>query len=634
MSLYRQMWLVVLFAMLLAFGASLATSLLGARSYIQSLLESRNADAAAALALSMSQLPKDRMTLELQAATLFEEGQFEAIRVRALDGALLVDLDERRDGDSRWLERVLALAPHPGRADVADGPRRYGSVEVESQRDGAYRQLETIALHLLAVFAAAALVAGVLAATVLRRLQMHLQAMVAQANAITERRYVVQPVPRTPELAAVVRAQNGMVARVQAMLEEQAIQISRLRDAASCDGLTGLLNRNAFLAWFDRRAGGQEACSGGVLLLLRVRALSDLNRMHGRAASDALLQKLAQACRDLAQGHEQGTAARLNGADFVVLLDGDVDLGQQAAALRDGFRAAVQAAQLPDTTACAIGAAFHRAGESAAVALARVDEALVRAEHEGGCAICVQPRDQEVVRSGTQWREALEQALAQQQLHLVSFPVRSPGGTLLHRECFARIRIEGEAGWLPAARFLPQLVRAGLCSRFDIAVAQQVLDEIVASGEPRALNLNAESLRDTGFAPGLLAALDRQPAAAAQLWVELPDAALRNPAPLVQLAAALRQRGSRVGIERFGGDFSVVGTMQEIGPDYVRLDARFVRHLDSDAGHRAFLQAVTGMLHALGSMVIADGVASEGERTVLLEIGVDGLSGAAISNKT
>jgi hypothetical protein len=59
MSMYRQLWLAIIVSMLLALVGSLLASLLSARAYLEQQLSMKNADNAAALALSLSQQNPD-----------------------------------------------------------------------------------------------------------------------------------------------------------------------------------------------------------------------------------------------------------------------------------------------------------------------------------------------------------------------------------------------------------------------------------------------------------------------------------------------------------------------------------------------------------------------------------------------
>ena len=59
MSMYRQLWLAIIISTLLALLGSLLAATLSARTYLSEQLSMKNADNAAALALSLSQKNPD-----------------------------------------------------------------------------------------------------------------------------------------------------------------------------------------------------------------------------------------------------------------------------------------------------------------------------------------------------------------------------------------------------------------------------------------------------------------------------------------------------------------------------------------------------------------------------------------------
>ena len=70
MSLFRQLWLAVILVTLTSFIGSFAVSMLSTRSYLEQQLHRKNIDSANSLALSISQLSKDPVTIGLQIAAL------------------------------------------------------------------------------------------------------------------------------------------------------------------------------------------------------------------------------------------------------------------------------------------------------------------------------------------------------------------------------------------------------------------------------------------------------------------------------------------------------------------------------------------------------------------------------------
>ena len=65
MSLIKKLWFAIALLMLFVFGGSLLVSSLAAKSYLEEQLYLKNFDNAGSLASTLSQLPKDPVTIEL-----------------------------------------------------------------------------------------------------------------------------------------------------------------------------------------------------------------------------------------------------------------------------------------------------------------------------------------------------------------------------------------------------------------------------------------------------------------------------------------------------------------------------------------------------------------------------------------
>lgn len=91
MSMYRQLWLVIVTSMLLALAGSLLASMLSAHNYLESQLSTKNTDSALLLALSIGQGDPDDVSVELAVSALFDGGHYELIRVVDLQGRTIVE---------------------------------------------------------------------------------------------------------------------------------------------------------------------------------------------------------------------------------------------------------------------------------------------------------------------------------------------------------------------------------------------------------------------------------------------------------------------------------------------------------------------------------------------------------------
>jgi hypothetical protein len=99
----------------------------------------------------------------------------------------------------KWFVDLFPITSQPGHAQVSTGWNQFGTIELVSHSHFAYQELWRGALRLLAWFAIGGGVMGLLGMQLLRRIKRPLDAVVGQAQAISERRFIGIPVPSTPE---------------------------------------------------------------------------------------------------------------------------------------------------------------------------------------------------------------------------------------------------------------------------------------------------------------------------------------------------------------------------------------------------------------------------------------------------
>lgn len=635
MSMYRQLWLAIVVSMLLALGGSLLASLLSARGYLESQLSIKNTDNATALALSLSQSNPDPVTVDLVVASLFDSGHYELIRIADPAGKVMAErVSDMADvGAPSWFTHLLPIRALPGQAQISSGWKQFGAVTLVSHSRFAYGALWKSAYEMVLALSLAGLVGGLLGSMVLGRIRKPLHTVIEQAKAITQRRFVTVDEPRVPELRQLALAMNATVSRLKGMFEEEASRLEVVRQEANFDALTGLANRTHFMARLRQCADAEDSV-GGVLILVRMAHLADINRRLGRAATDDFLKAAGRVMGACAGTVSQGVGARLNGADFAVLLPGERSgLGVAHGVLQSLVQ--VAAPFVGEAATAWIGAGQFAPGENVGELLARVDMALAAAEAErdNGAREALRDVSDELPRTAEQWEAMILRALEHGWVRLISFPVVNAEGSLSHRECPLRLMFDEKGDWLPAGRFLPIAERLKLTPALDLAAVQLGLKELrsVPALGGLAINLSASSLRDREFQVRLLTLIDGYREVLPRLWLEMSESgALQHMDAFKSLCAELKARGCRVGLEHFGHHFSQIGALHDLGLDYLKVDASFVRGVDTNAGNAAFLKGLCGIAHNIGLQVLAEGVATEAELAALQGLGFDGATGPAI----
>jgi EAL domain-containing protein (putative c-di-GMP-specific phosphodiesterase class I)/GGDEF domain-containing protein len=631
MSLIKQLWIAIAAVTLLSLGGSLVVSTLTARQYLEQQLNIKNSDNATALALSLSQLDKDPVTIELQLASQFDTGHYRLIRLIDPDGKVLAEhrSDPHITGAPDWFMHLASIQEHEGVAHVQDGWHQFGTLHLESQTSYVYAALWHNTRQLLLWFLIIAGTAGLLGSFLLGRITAPLRTLVNHAQAIGERRFITSPEPDTAELKVVVRAMNALSERVRQMLADEAQRLEALRQQVQEDSLTGLLERQQFLNVFAARQADPNSPAIGAALILRVCRLAELNRDIGRAATDKLLRDLAQALGS----NDSAIGGRLNGSDLALLAPPSIELTPWATSIATKVHAVTE--QLAETGVLALpmAAVAYDRSDAVTTILARLDSSLAEAEMEGDCALKIDEHGgtdaAHPQHSKEQWREILTTALDENKLLLGSLPVRTIQGQLIHNE--APVELSAASTLFKAGDFLPWATRLGLIGRVDLAIVRAALDRIYAGDAPVAVAISAQVLLDGRFVTELIALLRAAPQQVQQLWLEIPEEGIaRNPAAFHAFCLTVKPFASKLGIRHAGPRFSALGDLHDLGLDYLKVDTSLLRDIDQNTGNQSFVRSLAMLAHAIGLTVIAEGIDRPEQQEILANLGFDGLTGPVV----
>ncbi len=90
---------------------------------------------------------------------------------------------------------------------------------------------------------------------------------------------------------------------------------------------------------------------------------------------------------------------------------------------------------------------------------------------------------------------------------------------------------------------------------------------------------------------------------------------------------SLRDRGLRIAVDDVGAGYSSLRHILSLAPDIIKLDMSIVRNIDADNSRRALAAALIGFARATGCKVVAEGVETASELSVLRELGINKAQG-------
>ncbi|VVP58464.1 cyclic di-GMP receptor LapD [Pseudomonas fluorescens] len=638
MSLFKQLLIAICLFLVVAFTGSFMVSLESSRTQYVNQLRSHAQDAATALALSLTPNIDDPAMVELLVSSIFDSGYYSSIRVVDLSNDNTI---VERNGIPAvnnvpdWFVKMIGLEPAGGDAIVSRGWEQAARVEVVSHPMFALAKLWQSALGSLGWLLICGAVSAVLGALLLRRQLKPLDYMVKQSHAIARREFLSLPeLPRTPELRRVVQAMNQMVEKLKALFQEQAERSEKLRIESYQDNLTGLANRRYFEMQLNARVSNPEQASSGYLLLLRVKDLAGLNQRLGGQRTDQLLKAVGeQLSRECAKFPEtQNLVTRIRGGEFAVLAPGLVrEEALHLAQNLDSALASLHATGATDVASVAsIGLAPFVHGDSPQAVLGLGDQALAQAEAQGepSWACLDHSALASVGDDHHAWNNLLDQALEQRRFQLYFQPVVASQDTqlVLHYKVLSRL-VDEQGQTIPAGRFLPWLERFGWTARLDRLMLELVLEQMAEHEESLALNLSSATLGDPQALNKIFEILRAHSNLGPRLTLEIGEEQLPEQAMLEELTRRLRELGFSLSLQRFGGRFSMIGNLARLGLAYLKIDGGYIRAIDQESDKRLFIEAIQRAAHSIDLPLIAERVETEGELSVIREMGIYGVQG-------
>jgi EAL domain-containing protein (putative c-di-GMP-specific phosphodiesterase class I) len=112
-----------------------------------------------------------------------------------------------------------------------------------------------------------------------------------------------------------------------------------------------------------------------------------------------------------------------------------------------------------------------------------------------------------------------------------------------------------------------------------------------------------------------------------RLSLELDEDQLPEQAELEALTQRLRGLGFSLGLQHFGGRFSMIGNLAKLGLAYLKVDGSYIRAIDQENDKRLFIEAMQRAANSIDLPLIAERVETQGEWQVLRAMGINGVQG-------
>lgn len=642
MTLYRQLIGFILLLFILLFSGTWLAKLDSTRVFLLDQLESHAQDTATSLGLSISQYMAegDMAAVETMITAVFDRGYYQVVRLVDMEGHVLLERELKVDIENvpAWFIRLVPLQTPDVTAKVMSGWYQAGNIYVQSHPGYAYKTLWETATRMTLWFVAIGVVVTIAGGFGLRILLQPLKRVERQADALCRKQYEIQEsLPRTKELRQVVEAMNRMTCKVREMFAEQVAAAERLREYAYTDPLTGLGNRRYFESQVKAALGRREGARRGILLLVQIYELQQLNQAKGFVAGDEMLKRVALALKECTTQAASCALAHLTGGDFAVFLPEAFAWEAEyfaSSVSKEFSRIASEQLTFSDNVGH-VGAVTYETAVSLPQLLSEADLALHAARLEGPNRWQVRTVEQKGSGEpmGEQaWKDAILQAVHERQieLHVQSVVSCADKNHCRHLEVFSRV-VQANGNLLNAGLFMPFAERLKIVSALDRFVLEEVmrLKKSQLGVDSLAVNISPASLEDDSFQGRLQEMLARRTAEMPRIIFEFAEfSAVQHLERLKEFRVLAHRFGQGIGLDHYGQSFSHLGYLNSIRPEYVKIDRAFVGELmDAESDSRFFISSLCSVAHSLDIEVIVEGVETEQQWKILKEMSLDAVQG-------
>jgi diguanylate cyclase len=429
--------------------------------------------------------------------------------------------------------------------------------------------------------------------------------------------------------------QRSLEERVRESTRELNTATARATQLSQTDALTSLPNRILLTRKLEdtiRRAGNDT--SRVAVLFVDLDFFKNFNDSLGHETGDAVLRTVAERLKNVVR--QEDFVARFGGDEFVVLLPKlDFQRAEETATqiAEDILKTLMQPLDVAGSRInmpASIGiAVYPQDGRTGADLLKNADSAMSAAKQSGRNRIeRFADTNAQPVAQRAKLDADIRRGLAAEEFFLVFQPqVDISTGSPVGLEALIRWRhptrgIVGPMEFIPAAEqsgLIHQLGQRALemaCEQFKLWQQRDIYPRI-------SVNVSAKQLEDPFWLDSVRDTIEQTKIPAQFLDLEITETMLvNNPDGVIDTLSELNALGVTLTLDDFGTGYSSLSYLTRLPFDTIKIDRSFMHDVEI-ASRRSIVQAIVAVAHSLELRVIAEGIESPLQLSIMREMHVE-----------
>lgn len=417
-----------------------------------------------------------------------------------------------------------------------------------------------------------------------------------------------------------------------------AEQTQELHKLAYFDALTGLPNRHNFNETL--RTELQQCLksdNGLALLLMDLDNFKDVNDTLGHDMGDQLLIQAGE--RLLKIMPKGATLARLGGDEFTVILV-DAEYVESAESLsKEIIRTIGQAFDLDGNIthiSASIGiASVSHSNRQPGELFKCADQAMYEVKRAGGGSfIHFAEAIQQQIALRSQLINDLRLSTTDGSLQLLFHPIISTGsGCVDKAEALLRWHHPTKGTICPSI-FIPLAEEFGMINELGDWVFKQAIQQASCWRQlynehfQISINVSPVQFSSDGQIHQWIAAAKANEFDVNSVLIEITESLLlENNQGNTELLSLIKEAGFQVALDDFGTGYSSLSYLKMLDIEFLKIDRSFVRNLHAGSSDLVLCRAIIDIAEGMGFAVVAEGVETIEQQTLLCDIGCQYLQG-------
>jgi diguanylate cyclase (GGDEF)-like protein len=405
-----------------------------------------------------------------------------------------------------------------------------------------------------------------------------------------------------------------------------------LKRLLTYDILTGLPNRNFMEEVFSKEITFSKNKSNLALMIIDIDDFKFINDTLGHNIGDRTLTTIAGILKD--NVNKDDLVFRLGSDEFAVLMKNcDMNKAKNTAGKLHSviYDSPINIDSYSFDLSFSIGVTTLGNTQDFKEFLTLAEVALHNAKDQGkNKVVCLLPEDStesiNKLDRANEVKTLIKKSIKDERFILHFQPIMDlKENKISHYEALVRL-YDDKGIIIPPGLFIPMAEKFGLISSIDKWVFKTVLNTLKNNPEMSIfMNISGASLNDNAlleyFESSILESglsIDNL-----RLGIEITEtAATKNFFLAESWLSKFKALGCLIAIDDFGVGYTSFTYLRTLPVDFIKIDGSFVKSIDSDADHKAIVDAINTLAHTLGKKAIAEFIESESIMKILQDLGV------------